>query len=141
MSITLWIRALRAAAILALLLPSAFAQAQAKWEPGLSHFSVPRSVIVTREEPLVSVRKGPRPDSPECLNCGLGYTAGFVGQTRTTYRIIFGDIAAPEYGYIAKSDAKLLRRPFRLRDRGFFAHDLTSTAFPTTPKMGSSSPS
>lgn len=100
------------------------AQAQAKYEPGYSRFAVARSVTVIRDNALI--RKGPRPDSPEYTDCGRGFTAGVLGWTRTAFRIIFGDISSPEYGYIAKSDVQVLRRPFHLENKAFYAHDLTS---------------
>lgn len=124
MYLTTWIRALRAVGILALFLACEIVQAQAKYEPGYSRFAVTRSVTVTRDNAII--RKGPRPDSAEYMDCGRGFTAGVFGQTRTSFRIIFGDIASPEYGYIAKSDVHLLRRSYHLEDKAFYVRDLTS---------------
>lgn len=100
------------------------AHAQAKYEPGFSRFGVARSVTVIRD--IALIRKGPRPDSPEYTDCGRGFTAGVLGQTRTSFRIIFGDIAKPEYGYLAKTDVKMLHQPFHLENMAFYARDLTS---------------
>lgn len=109
---------------LALFLACGAVHSQAKYEPGYSRFAVARSVTVTRDNALI--RRGPRPDSPEYTDCGQGFTAGVLGQTRTAFRIIFGDISRPEYGYIAKTDVRLLRQPFHLENEAFYAHDLTS---------------
>lgn len=109
---------------LALFLACGTVQAQARYEPGYSRFAVARSVTVIRDNALI--RKGPRPDSPEYTDCGRGFTAGVLDRTRTAFRIIFGDISRPEYGYIAKADVRLLRRPFHLENEAFYAHDLTS---------------
>lgn len=101
------------------------AHAQARYEPGFSRFATTRS-SVTLIRDLALIRRGPRPDSPEYTTCGRGFTAGVLGQTQTTFRIIFGDISHPEYGYIAKSDVQMLRLPFHLGNEAFYAHDLTS---------------
>lgn len=110
------------------------AQAQAKYEPGYSRFAVARSVTVIHDNALI--RKGPRPDSPEYTDCDHGFTAGVLGQSRTAFRIIFGDISHPEYGYLAKKDVRLLRQPFHLGNEAFYAHDLTSHRISYHTEMG-----
>lgn len=120
--------------MLVLFLACGIAQGQAKYEPGYSHFAVAKSVIVTRFNALI--RKGPRSDSAEYTDCGLGFTAGVLGQTRTSFRIIFGDIARPEYGYIAKTDVQMLRRPFHLEEKAFYTHDLTAHNISYQKKAG-----